>query len=50
MYADWNQLFLDPTKVIRESDPLVEEFIRAVPSGAPVFDLGRAPGNRQLLL
>ncbi len=42
MYADWNQLFLDSTKVIREPDPSVEEFIRIAPPGAPVFDPGRA--------
>jgi len=45
MCADWNQLFHNPAKVIREPDPLALEFARAVPPGARVLDLGCGAGR-----
>lgn len=45
MCADWNQLFRDPVKVVREPDPLVEEFALQVPHRAKVLDLGCGGGR-----
>jgi SAM-dependent methyltransferase len=50
MCADWNQLFFDPAKVVREPDPLVEEFARELPSRARVLDLGCGGGRHLIFL
>ena len=45
MSADWNQLFLDPTKVIRDPDPLAKQFIDNVNPSSRVFDFGCGAGR-----
>ncbi|MFH1862570.1 MAG: class I SAM-dependent methyltransferase [bacterium] len=50
MCADWNQLFQDPGKVIREPDPLLGEFLQVMPREARVLDLGCGAGRHLLPL
>jgi SAM-dependent methyltransferase len=50
MCADWNQLFLDPAKVVRDPDPLVEEFAREIPPRALILDLGCGGGRHLIYL
>jgi SAM-dependent methyltransferase len=45
MCADWNKLFHDPGKVVREPDPLVDEFAGELTPGASVLDLGCGAGR-----
>jgi SAM-dependent methyltransferase len=45
MCADWNQLFKDPDKVIRDPDPLGILFIDEVNANFPVLDLGCGAGR-----
>jgi SAM-dependent methyltransferase len=45
MSPDWNQLFEDPSKILREPDPLVDAFIREIPPQGIVFDLGCGAGR-----
>ncbi|MBU0520076.1 class I SAM-dependent methyltransferase [bacterium] len=50
MSPDWNQLFRDPTKIIKKPDPLASSFIDALPQGAFVYDLGCGAGRHLLSL
>jgi len=50
MSPEWNQLFRDPTKIIKEPDPLALSFIDALPKGAFVYDLGCGAGRHVLQL
>jgi SAM-dependent methyltransferase len=50
MCADWNQLFLDPAKVVRNPDPLVVEFAREQAPHARILDLGCGGGRHLIYL
>jgi len=50
MCADWNQLFLDNRKIIREPDVLVREFIQLLPVSGKVFDFGCGAGRHLVFL
>ncbi|MCX6639585.1 MAG: class I SAM-dependent methyltransferase [bacterium] len=50
MCADWNELFLDPTKIIRDPDPLVQQFCDLVRPKSKIFDLGCGAGRHLIYL
>jgi SAM-dependent methyltransferase len=50
MCSDWNQLFYDPSKVVHEPDPLVEEFVCELAPGAKILDLGCGGGRHVIFL
>jgi SAM-dependent methyltransferase len=50
MCADWNQLFKDPEKIIRDPDPLGIPFIREICTAESVLDLGCGAGRHLVQL
>ena len=50
MCADWNQLFKDSIKIIRDPDPLVNEFIDELTAPAIAYDLGCGAGRHIIAL
>ena len=50
MCADWNQLFLDPGKVVRDPDPMAEELAQEVAVKTRILDLGCGAGRHLIYL
>lgn len=50
MCPDWNQLFQDPSKIVRDPDLLAKEFTTVVKPGSQVLDLGCGAGRHLIFM